>query len=1035
MAGVANIQGAFVIFGDSITQGSFEPEHRGFGQRLAHVYARRLDVLNRGLSGYNTDWGLPVLKQCVVKTSDNQVPKIKVVTIWFGANDSCILPSAQHVPLDKFVANLHEMISIVRGAELSHNQTRIMLLTPPPVNTHQRAAALAARDPPQACDRIFLTTKQYAEAVLAVGAAEDVAVVDVWSAMYKAADEDEEKLSRFLVDGLHPNEAGYQLVYEQLINTICDRYPDVHYENIPYTFPPWAEINWKSPEESLLRRNSDLSTPPSPERYLFSLSRGLAVQDTLNIFEPTTNQTLGHLALVRVLSLPSSYPPPPFANACPANIGSMLFLDRLIESTKSSYQNFSFIDTDLEEEMSFFNPSSTYLVPPSAPSRKRSQRFSRPPREDVDDFLSSDLEVSFASTVSLHSPPRRNTALPQDKPSFVEPMDISPAPMRPRAYTSAARLFGSNIGNTLDPSPHVSSKPPKVPSIHLNGKSTQRSGLPLEWIQQQPVLASVPDSQPTDMPATLADDAMDLDTSFIETNDSYLSSSPVVHSAAPTATAFNNLFFDTMSPRRSLDSPSGPQSKKRRSLSPEHVRLTAHDNSSSPSLLSSPSQNKLDRMSGTNLFARFKDKPKLEGLGNPPPGQHKRTRKPALSATILPSGMQSVQSAYPSMDHFEEKSSLVAPSPPVRRTFSALIPSSMCSEAYSDESSIDGPDMSSPAQAYTKRQQVRTLRRRDGTEDFRPLTGASPSFNKESPSAKFLAPGLPGFGDNEAHGKILPCHKVSEDGLMRINCKTLDDLLDGKYKSRIAKFLVIDCRFDYEYSGGHVPGAININTTTAVEELLLGPSVQKPKPSVSGDFSGKTILVFHCEFSAKRAPTFAKHLRAKDRAMNNQFYPKIYYPEVYVLEGGYCQYFRTSPYRCEPPAYVRMDDPKHLASRREDLDQFRKVKFSRYKSYAFGDLGSNIASQSIKRNTAPIGAPSSLFSAANAARNRRCGNGGGTTLLPLAEDTNIACDTDTDTDIGDSPCPPPTRTATFKGKKIGRAPLTRAETYPIRMPL
>jgi M-phase inducer tyrosine phosphatase len=81
----------------------------------------------------------------------------------------------------------------------------------------------------------------------------------------------------------------------------------------------------------------------------------------------------------------------------------------------------------------------------------------------------------------------------------------------------------------------------------------------------------------------------------------------------------------------------------------------------------------------------------------------------------------------------------------------------------------------------------------------------------------------------------------------------LDDLLDGVYNSRIASFHVIDCRFDYEYNGGHIPGAVNINTTAGVEEFLLG--VQRPKPSVSGDSQKKTILVFHCEFSAKRAPT------------------------------------------------------------------------------------------------------------------------------------------------------------------------------------
>lgn len=161
----------------------------------------------------------------------------------------------------------------------------------------------------------------------------------------------------------------------------------------------------------------------------------------------------------------------------PLSISTMLFLDRLIESARSSYKCRSFVDSDLEQEMSFFNPPS-HLAPPSALSRKRSQLFSKPPREDIDDFLSSDLEVSFASTVSLHSPPRRTAALPQEKPNLPESMDISPAPGRPRAYTSAARLFGSNIGNTLDPTPHLASK---SSSIHLNDK---RSAFPHDWIQQ-----------------------------------------------------------------------------------------------------------------------------------------------------------------------------------------------------------------------------------------------------------------------------------------------------------------------------------------------------------------------------------------------------------------------------------------------------------------------------------------------------------------------------------------------------------------------
>lgn len=174
--------------------------------------------------------------------------------------------------------------------------------------------------------------------------------------------------------------------------------------------------------------------------------------------------------------------------------------------------------------------------------------------------------------------------------------------------------------------------------------------------------------------------------------------------------------------------------------------------------------------------------------------------------------------------------------------------------------------------------------------------------------------------------------------------------------------------------------------------------------------------------------------------MNNHVYPKIHYPEVYILEGGYCEYYKDSAHRCEPHGYVTMDDPNHATSRREDLDQFRKAKFGRHKSYAYGDANSKSLSfgqqqQQPKRNTAPS-APPSLFAAASAARSRRGGNGTGPGLMTLAEDGNITADADdTDTDLGDSPCPPPIKATTSKAKKGVRTSLVRSETYgPIRMP-
>jgi M-phase inducer tyrosine phosphatase len=244
-----------------------------------------------------------------------------------------------------------------------------------------------------------------------------------------------------------------------------------------------------------------------------------------------------------------------------------------------------------------------------------------------------------------------------------------------------------------------------------------------------------------------------------------------------------------MSPRLSSDLHLGrPQSKKRRSLSPEPAPLIDDAVSSSPPPQSSPSQQKLERISNGNAFARF-NKPALQSLASPSSNALKRLRKPVLSALVQPSDDDPIQpvSAFPITSGLSGKNM-----PHTRRAVSALIPPKGFgfSEQYSDESSFDGPEMSSPAQAYAKRQQVTTVRRCDGTDDLKPLTGIT-SREVESPSSRFMAAGLPGFGDNEAHGKILPCHRVTEDGLMRVNANTVSVLSCPTLAHNKSKFLLV----------------------------------------------------------------------------------------------------------------------------------------------------------------------------------------------------------------------------------------------------
>jgi M-phase inducer tyrosine phosphatase len=144
------------------------------------------------------------------------------------------------------------------------------------------------------------------------------------------------------------------------------------------------------------------------------------------------------------------------------------------------------------QTMTFFaRTSSQFLNPPLAPAHKISSRFIRS-KDIVDDVLSSDLEISFASNVSLNSPPREQASLPSD----YEPMDISPAPpvnppsrlksqsKRPRAFTSGARLFGNDISNSnsLSPSPSIVAGPTDKATGSTSTKRTQRAALPTEWL-------------------------------------------------------------------------------------------------------------------------------------------------------------------------------------------------------------------------------------------------------------------------------------------------------------------------------------------------------------------------------------------------------------------------------------------------------------------------------------------------------------------------------------------------------------------------
>ena len=132
-------------------------------------------------------------------------------------------------------------------------------------------------------------------------------------------------------------------------------------------------------------------------------------------------------------------------------------------------------------------------------------------------------------------------------------------------------------------------------------------------------------------------------------------------------------------------------------------------------------------------------------------------------------------------------------------------------------------------------------------------------------------------------------------GQNMISPQQVHDLLCQRYqakanapKSAVPNFIIIDCRFDYEFAGGHIQGAVNISSPEELKDFLFSS-----KERLEELMAQRTMLIFHCEFSQKRAPFMYSCLRDNDRRCNIDAYPRLFFPEIYVMEGGYCAFWQS----------------------------------------------------------------------------------------------------------------------------------------------
>jgi Rhodanese-like domain len=190
-------------------------------------------------------------------------------------------------------------------------------------------------------------------------------------------------------------------------------------------------------------------------------------------------------------------------------------------------------------------------------------------------------------------------------------------------------------------------------------------------------------------------------------------------------------------------------------------------------------------------------------------------------------------------------------------------------------------------------------------------------------------------------GEINCCHVQATEVLNR------NLIQQSKEHGKRYRLIILDCRFFYEYQGGHLKGALSLGSPEAVYylftdlmELLTQKSFLDDLLAQSGKelrlkdlqsmhcayqkkqagemqnelkcnthaFSNtltqlKTtsmntnietestdpeipVFVLHCEFSSQRAPNMYNLIRQIDRT-TNKIYPRLTFPQLFMIRGGY----------------------------------------------------------------------------------------------------------------------------------------------------
>lgn len=221
----------FLLFGDSITEFAYDPEHYTVGSALSNAYTRKLDVIQRGYAGYTSRWAIPVLEKIIAKDGEDVI----MGTIFFGANDA-VLAGPQVVPIDEYVQNVKKMINMMKNADIKP------IVVGPGLINRDVWDVVKKEDVDQGWIRTNEAFKKYNDALIELTKVENVPYIDIGQAFLDHAKQVGENWKDYTIDGLHFSGKGYRVYFNELMDKINTCYPEFSPENVKTNLTNWREV-------------------------------------------------------------------------------------------------------------------------------------------------------------------------------------------------------------------------------------------------------------------------------------------------------------------------------------------------------------------------------------------------------------------------------------------------------------------------------------------------------------------------------------------------------------------------------------------------------------------------------------------------------------------------------------------------------------------------------------------------------------------------------------------------------------------------